>query len=201
MPAEAGDVATLARKLRGKGLDDQQVVEGLQGMGFSKAQSTQAVRGLNPPPPVAKKTAAGRGKAKKPGATQPPPVAPAPPAAPSTSSGSPSISAPSLNDLTLKPPKKLDAGDIGGFLAGLLVYTVALNYIRSGPDGVTSWLRAKFLNEPNEDLADSLTSTKERGDKPPRSYQLGGDAGYQPASAGVTNRGLTDLRPTTPEPV
>ncbi|MEN8672579.1 hypothetical protein [Nocardioides sp.] len=198
MPAQARDVATLARKLRGKGLDDQQVTEGLRGMGFSRAQSAQAVRDLGPTAAPAK-TAAGRGRAKKPGDTQVPPAAPAPPAAPSTTARSftpPAV--PSLTNFTLTPPKKLDAGDVGGFLAGLLVYTLALNYIRSGPEGITAWLRAKFLNEPTDDLDDA---TKKRGKKPPRSYQLGGDAGPVPAVAGIANRGLTDVRPTTPEPL
>lgn len=194
MAAAAGDVATLARKLRGKGLDDKQVTEGLQGMGFSKTEATQAIRGLSPAAPPAKKPPAGRGRERKPGDTQAAPDASPPPAAPATSSGT-SFSPPSLNNITLTPPKKLGAGDLGGFLAGLLVYTVALNYIRSGPDGVTSWIKAKFLNQPNEDLAD----TPARGKKAQRSFQIGD----QPATvtSGLNSRGLTDIRPPTPEPV
>jgi hypothetical protein len=39
-------------------------------------------------------------------------------------------------------------GDAGGFLTGLALYTVAVIYIRYGPEGWKGWLKAKFLNQP-----------------------------------------------------
>lgn len=55
---------------------------------------------------------------------------------------------------TLTPPKKLKAGDMGGFAFGLLLYALAVSYIRYGAKGPTGWLSAKFLNKPiqGEDL-------------------------------------------------
>lgn len=50
--------------------------------------------------------------------------------------------------LTLTPPKKLTANDGAGFLGGLLLYVLALNYLRYGKDGVKGWLAAKFVNRP-----------------------------------------------------
>jgi hypothetical protein len=38
--------------------------------------------------------------------------------------------------------------DAGGFASGLLLYTVAIIYVRYGPDGWKGWLSAKFLNKP-----------------------------------------------------
>lgn len=38
--------------------------------------------------------------------------------------------------------------DAGGFLAGLLLYTAVITYVRYGPSGWTGWLSAKFLNKP-----------------------------------------------------
>jgi hypothetical protein len=40
------------------------------------------------------------------------------------------------------------AGDAGGFLTGLALYTVVMIYIRYGADGWKGWLKAKFLNQP-----------------------------------------------------
>lgn len=40
------------------------------------------------------------------------------------------------------------AADAGGFAAGLALYTVAIIYIRYGPEGWIGWLKAKFLNQP-----------------------------------------------------
>lgn len=47
-------------------------------------------------------------------------------------------------------PAKLPtkAADAGGFLTGLALYTVAVIYIRYGPEGWKGWLKAKFLNQP-----------------------------------------------------
>jgi hypothetical protein len=50
--------------------------------------------------------------------------------------------------LTLTPPKKITANDGAGFLGGLLLYVLALNYLRYGKDGVKGWLGAKFVNRP-----------------------------------------------------
>jgi hypothetical protein len=46
------------------------------------------------------------------------------------------------------PSPSLDVDDGGGFLFGCLLYTLVLNYLRFGPDGVKSWLKAKLINKP-----------------------------------------------------
>lgn len=51
---------------------------------------------------------------------------------------------------TLRPPTR--ARDAGGLLAGLLLYTGAIVYIRYGPAGWKGWLSAKFLNKPMQGL-------------------------------------------------
>jgi hypothetical protein len=50
--------------------------------------------------------------------------------------------------LTLTPPKRLTVNDGAGFLGGLLIYILALNYLRYGRAGVKGWLGAKFVNRP-----------------------------------------------------
>ncbi|MBM7510041.1 hypothetical protein JOE61_003855 [Nocardioides salarius] len=50
--------------------------------------------------------------------------------------------------LTLTPPRRLTANDGAGFLGGLFLYVLALNYLRYGKEGVTGWLGAKFVNRP-----------------------------------------------------
>lgn len=71
---------------------------------------------------------------------------------------------------TLTPPKKLTASDGAGFLGGLLLYVLALNYLRYGKDGVKGWLGAKFVNRPfyppddsGADGSKDTTSTTEKG--------------------------------------
>jgi hypothetical protein len=46
-----------------------------------------------------------------------------------------------------------DMSDGGGFLLGLLAYTLTLAYLRNGPAGVIGWFKAKFINEPNPGLS------------------------------------------------
>ena len=50
--------------------------------------------------------------------------------------------------LTLTPPKKITASDGAGFLGGLFLYVLVLNYLRYGREGVKGWLGAKFVNRP-----------------------------------------------------
>ncbi|HSX68124.1 hypothetical protein [Nocardioides sp.] len=64
-----------------------------------------------------------------------------------------------LNQITLTPPKKVGAGDLAGFGAGLLAYVLVLNYLRNGKAGVTGWLDAKFLNNPHPELARAGSSS------------------------------------------
>jgi hypothetical protein len=47
---------------------------------------------------------------------------------------------------TLRPPTR--ARDAGGLLAGMLLYTGVVTYLRYGPAGWKGWLSAKFLNKP-----------------------------------------------------
>ena len=157
--AEAADVANLARKLRGKGLTDDQVRESLTGLGYSKTQAGQAVAAIGPTAaaasPAAKKAqpkgARRTSPARKTGAPAPTAeVAPPPAAGSSGAGGGTGLSMPKIDlpSPTLTPPRRLGGGDLGGFFAGLLLYTLALNYLRYGSEGVSGWLRAKFLNQP-----------------------------------------------------
>jgi hypothetical protein len=57
-----------------------------------------------------------------------------------------------------RPPRRL--ADTGSFLAGLALYTVAVTYVRYGPEGWKGWLRAKFLNQPMTGATGAI------GDKP-----------------------------------
>lgn len=170
--ASAGDVQALTAKLRGKGLDDAQVAESLRGMGYSR-RDAEAAAGITPATtqrpassaPAPAGGAGGAGDRSTSGAT--------PPGGPSIAS----IAVPDLPSPTLKLPRRLDGGDVAGFAAGLLLYTLALNYIRYGPSGVTGWMRAKFLNQV------------------PSGPTLGGSSwGRQTLSPG-----LTSTRPTTRE--
>ena len=139
MAADPNDVATLARKLRGKGLSDDQVRSSLREMGFSKAQADAAVPAPHAPVTTAPTKAPAANQSG--GGTTPP--APAAPTAPKLD-----LPTPDLSNLTLTPPKNLNGGDVAGFLFGLGLYALALNFLRYGPAGVTGWLGAKFLNRP-----------------------------------------------------
>lgn len=157
--ADPDDVATLAAKLRGKGLSDDQVREGLRGMGFSSGDAQQAVTSLNPAPaagptgptspraskPASKRTPAAARSRRGGGSASPSPK-PSPPAG--ATFAPPSIPTPDLSSITLTPPRKPSAGDLGGFAAGLLLYALALSFLRYGPAGPKAWLMAKFLNRP-----------------------------------------------------
>lgn len=71
-----------------------------------------------------------------------------PPSAAGGPLGTPSLSVPDMPRPTLSLPKRPDAGDVAGFGFGLVLYVLALNYLRYGPAGVKGWLSAKFLNQP-----------------------------------------------------
>ena len=139
MAADPNDVATLARKLRGKGLSDDQVRSSLREMGFRLAHAVAA----GPAPPAPGPTPPTPARPPNPAAGGTPPAAPAAPTAPKLD-----LPTPDLSNLTLTPPKNLNGGDVAGFLFGLGLYALALNFLRYGPAGVTGWLGAKFLNRP-----------------------------------------------------
>lgn len=196
MGAEAKDVATLARKLRAKGQNDAQVTEALQGLGFTKSQAAQAVADTAPAPapasapaPAAKKKTSGGGS-KTAGATpttEPPPAAPATPGI-----TMPELKAPDLSGLTLTPPRKLSGGDLGGFLGGLFVYALVLNFIRYGKAGPTAWLSAKFLNRPDPTLKPLKPSPRSSSNKPPPAVT--------PAATSYVT-GLISTRPAPPDAI
>jgi hypothetical protein len=48
----------------------------------------------------------------------------------------------------VRPPKLDAVHDGAGFLLGLFLYAMALNYIRGGAPATRGWLGAKFLNKP-----------------------------------------------------
>lgn len=163
MAASSSDVRALVAQLRGKGLDDAQVVEGLTGMGYSKAEAQAAVG--TPKKPAAKKTAkraapkTARGGARtaggpKPSATSTPPSPSG--GSPRASSGAagpkgltmPKVQPPDFSQVTLTPPRRLGSGDLAGFLGGVALYCLALNFLRHGVDGPKGWLSAKLFNRP-----------------------------------------------------
>jgi hypothetical protein len=97
----------------------------------------------------------------------PPPAAPAAPAAAPAAPAAAKAKKPAagrvrkLQDTvkavpspTLTPPRKVKAADMGGFAFGLVLYALAVSYIRYGAKGPPGWLAAKFLNKPiqGEDL-------------------------------------------------
>jgi hypothetical protein len=55
---------------------------------------------------------------------------------------------PSWGQALTSNPFRPRPGDAGGFIAGLALYTVAIIYVRYGPEGWRAWLSAKFLNKP-----------------------------------------------------
>lgn len=178
MAASKGDVQTLARKLRGKGLDDDQVAEGLRGMGFSKADAADAVAATRPAPAAPAAPAATKPGGKSTGGA--PSTPQTPPGASAAPVGLPTFPKPDLSQVTLTPPKRLSGGDVGGFLAGLALYALVLNYIRYGVDGPKGWLSAKFLNRPawlGEGIEGSSGATLDGG-------------------SGALVSGLTTTRPT-----
>jgi hypothetical protein len=148
--ASSTDVQKLVTRMRGKGLDDSQVTESLRGMGYSKRDAAAAVQSTS--------TGSSSGSSTRAGGQAGGPTAqagaaggnPASGTGSSSGSGSPTLAsfAPSIPSVspTLTPPKRLNGGDLAGFMTGLLLYTLALNYIRFGKSGVTGWLSAKFLN-------------------------------------------------------
>ncbi|KAB2809297.1 hypothetical protein F9L07_19855 [Pimelobacter simplex] len=145
MAASSGaDVAKLVGSLRGKGLSDEDVVEGLRGMGYSKRDAEAAVGGGR-----GKQAAGGPGKSSPPGptgTTDEDATGGSASGAGGLGIGSMMPSLPDTSSLTLRPPRRLDGGDLAGFFGGLLAYTLALNYLRYGPQGVKGWLSAKFFN-------------------------------------------------------
>jgi hypothetical protein len=194
VPADTDQIVTLARKLRGKGLDDAQVTDSLTGLGFTKTQAKGALSSLDPTAkPVTRQASTGgaprpssRGTTTPTKTTAPAPVTgPAP--APAVTM--PSLPTPDLSRLTLTPPKKLNGGDVGGFLAGLGLYALALNYLRHGPDGVKGWMAAKFLNRP----ASLAVKLPPKSPTPSATAPGGGGEG-----GGGSWRAMTSTRPTKP---
>jgi hypothetical protein len=47
-----------------------------------------------------------------------------------------------------RTPRQAKAHTVAGGLLGLVFYAMFINGIRTGPAGVTGWLKAKFLNQP-----------------------------------------------------
>lgn len=205
MPANPEDLAALTRKLRGKGLDDAAVTQGLTGLGYSKTQAASAVGGRSPVVPPAP-AAEPSGSPTPPGAqgapngvpaTGAPPKAKAAgqpkrsgiPAKPSALSSPFSLSgtAKGVDSITLTPPRKLSGRDAGGFVVGLFLYVLATQYVRHGPEGVKGWLGAKFLNKTWAPPTTTAKGRRSRDDKV--TDQLGGQS---PVSG--------DLNTTRPRP-
>lgn len=71
------------------------------------------------------------------------------------------------------------AQDSAGFVLGLLLYAVALNFVRGGgPQGVTAWLKAKFLNKATNDTPrGTVTPATPTAPAAPSSTSTGGSSG------------------------
>lgn len=89
--------------------------------------------------------------------------------------------------LSLLPPRRLTARDGSGFLFGLLLYVLGLNYVRHGPDGVKGWLSAKFLNKPWTPPDDSPADHRIKRHDPADSVKTG-DGGTARAPAAPAGR-------------
>lgn len=106
-----------------------------------------------------------------------------------TRAGSRSIPRPTL---TLSGSPSVSDG--GGFLLGLLAYTLGLNYLRFGKAGVTGWLSAKLLNKPMDPAGAGKSSGSASGlnllkpdlsnPTPTRRPQPNGLSGYTNGLAG-----------------
>lgn len=153
MAASTQDVQSLVTKLRGKGLDDAQVSESLRGMGYTKAEAAAAVGSGG----QADGGGSGRSSRRRPKSPAGGGESPAPTGGTSAFGGQLMPSLPSLPSPTLKPPRRLDSGDLAGFLTGLLLFTLGLNYLRYGVDGPKAWLSAKFLNKVTLPATGTLT--------------------------------------------
>jgi hypothetical protein len=137
--ANKGDLDALVNKMRGKGLSDTEIVEGLTGMGYTKAQAQTAVGSGSTPTPTAPK------KPQSPAGTGDEPPGPGGPTGPTLASSLTSA-LPSPSSLTLTPPRRLNGGDLAGFLGGMVLFTLGINFLAYGPSGVKGWFSAKFLN-------------------------------------------------------
>lgn len=54
-----------------------------------------------------------------------------------------------VNAVQNPPPPKQVAASLAGFVLGVLLDVLFINYMRGGWAQVKAWLAAKFLNEPN----------------------------------------------------
>lgn len=148
--AAGGDAGTLAGRLAGQGLDRAGVIDAMTGLGYSKRDAASAA------------DAAGMPASINPAGGAAPPAATPPAGGPSGKGGGRAKPGPRSGGLggalkaggldvgkpTLKLPGKPSAGDVSGFAFGLLLYVLALSYIKYGKDGPRAWLAAKFLNKP-----------------------------------------------------
>lgn len=147
MAASTQDVQSLVAKLRGKGLDDAQVIESLRGMGYTKADASAAVGSGPSAGGQADGGGSGRSSNRRPKSAAGGGESPAPAGGTSSIGGGLMPSLPSLPSPTLKPPRRINGGDLAGFATGLLLFTLGVNYLRYGSDGPKGWLSAKFLNK------------------------------------------------------
>lgn len=58
------------------------------------------------------------------------------------------------------------ASDGAGFLLGLFAYALLANFLRHGTRGVTGWLRAKFINDPDPGLTPIAGAAPAKPTKP-----------------------------------
>jgi len=111
------------RQLRDQGRSNDQIRGALTDMGYPAATVANVVPG-NPSP--------------APATTTPAPSTTTEPADPPARR----IDAPATGR-ALPPP---GAGDLSGFVLGLLGTALLVNFMRGGPAGVRAWFSAKFLN-------------------------------------------------------
>lgn len=122
-------------KLRGQGMDDQKIRKALRDMGYGGATVANVVPGNDAPTPPAPAPApaAADASSSTPAAADTPSSAPAGPSGPSFG-----------QRVSNRVPS---GGGASGLLLGLVLYPVALAFLRDGNAGMKAWFMAKFLNK------------------------------------------------------
>jgi len=130
-------------KLRSQGMDNQGIRKALRDKGYDAETAQNAAPGIDEPPP-----SAAPASSPSSGAADTPSSSPVSDTASSSSSEYAGFDAPRQRSLPERVGARLPSGGSGsGLLLGLVLYPLALAFLRDGPGGVKAWLKAKFLNQ------------------------------------------------------
>jgi hypothetical protein len=156
------DPGAHAAKLRGQGMDNAKIRKALRDMGYDGATAANVAPGND-----SKQTPSSAAAASvDPAAAEP--SSPATPAAPPASPG------PSFPE---RFGHKTPSGTPSGLLLGLVLYPVALAFLRGGPAEMKSWFLAKFLNKTTPGPATPGSSGRSGIPKPGAAPAPGSGAG------------------------